>query len=260
MAGPRKRASRLSTPGEHGGLVTLAGSATLATLVAPEHLVALASAAAFAVAFLSRGPLERAARKFRPRAWDRRAVVLYGVVLVGLIAFVGARDVLAGAITGLGAVAIPVAGTVVVKARVHRAFAVETLALGGCGGVAGVGLYAGGVAIAPAMALGLAMASYGAATVALVRAEVRDLDPAARTRVSWLAVLWLALGAVACAVTLAAVVAAFAPRAIHAVARAVFGTGSRRIGAVAARETVELLIFIGLLALLVNAPGVALLP
>lgn len=85
------------------------------------------------------------------------------------------------------ALGIPAVGAMVSRARVHRAFATELVGLAACGGSAGVALYTGGARLVASVASGLANASYAAATVAMVRAEVRDLEPAARLRLSRLA-------------------------------------------------------------------------
>jgi hypothetical protein len=248
MSRTRRRA-KLSKPGEHGGLVTLAGSAFLVALVAPQPVPALAAALVYVIAYLARGPVERKVRRFRLRDWDAPGLVVYALAALAAALLIARADPIMAVLVLGSALCFPGVGALVTRARVHRAFGVELIGLAACGGSAGVALYTGGAALATCVIVGLAMASYAASTVAMVRAEVRELEPPARLRLSRLGLAVLLAGGAAVAVAEPVLAIAFAPRLGHAAHRAVRGPGSHRIGVIAARETGELALFMVLLAL-----------
>lgn len=244
---------KISKPGEHGGLVVIAASGVAAAVLAPVHHIAVVAAIAGIAAYMARGPVERRMRGFRPREWDAVASIVYATAIVAAVAVVAARDVVAGALVGAGAGGLVAIGAGVTAARKHRLLVVELLALAGCGAMAGVFLFAGGGAERASVAVGAAMAAYGAATVPFVRAEVRQLAPWEARAMSWLAVLLLMCGAVAVVVVATDAVAwAFAPRAAHCAIRGVLGKPrKRRVLFVAVRETAEIAGFIALVCALI---------
>lgn len=245
----RRRRAKLSKPGEHGGLVTLLGSVVLVTWVAPEPWAAFAASLVYVIAYLARGPVERMARGFRLQAWDGPALGVYGLVAVLATLGIARQDLVAGLVTLGTALVIPAAGAVVSRARVHRTFVVELAGLAACGGSAGVALHAGGAGMAACVAVGLAMASYAASAVALVRAEVRDLEPRDRKRLSRVSLALLAMGCVATTAIGPNLALAFAVRLVHAAWHALRGPGTHPIAVIATRETMELAMFVVLLAL-----------
>ncbi|MCG8422029.1 MAG: YwiC-like family protein [Proteobacteria bacterium] len=247
-----RRQVKLSKPGEHGGLVTLTGNTVLALVVTPEPLAALAAGVVYLVAYLARGPIERKARHFRLHSWDLPALGLYAAcaALAGL--HIASSNPTAALVVMASALLIPAVGALVTTARIHRWFAVELAAMGSIGGTAGMAMYAGGATIPMSALIGLAMASYAAAAVPTVRAEVRDLAPTARARQSWLGVFVLGLGAALTAVFLPAVSLAFAPRIAHGAWRAIRGIGKHRITCIAARETAEVALFMALLVTVIT--------
>jgi hypothetical protein len=248
MSRTRRRA-RLSKPGEHGGLVTLGGSAILVALAAPQRVPALAAALVYMIAYLARGPIERKARGFRLRDWDAPGLAVYALASLAAAAVIARAHPLMAVVVLASALCFPGVGVLVTRARVHRAFVVELIGLAACGGAAGVALYTGGAAVIACVVVGLAMASYAASAVAMVRAEVRDLEPAARLRLSRFGLAALLAGGAAVAAAAPPFAIAFAPRVGHAAYRAIRGPGSHRIAVIAARETGELALFVVLLAL-----------
>jgi hypothetical protein len=248
MSGTRRR-TRLSKPGEHGGLVTLGGSALLAVLVAPQLAPASAAALVYVIAYLARGPIERKVRRFRLRDWDAPGLVVYALAGLAAAAVIARANPLMALVVLGSALCFPGVGALVTRARVHRAFAIELIGLAACGGSAGIALYTGGAAVAACVIASLAMASYAASAVAMVRAEVRELQPPARLRLSRLGLAMLLAGGAAVAAAEPVLAIAFAPRLGHAAYRAIGGPGSHRIAVIATRETGELALFVVLLAL-----------
>lgn len=243
--------ARVSVPREHGGLVTIAGSALLAAAVAPEPGRALAAASVVLVAFLARGPIERSVAGARARAWDRPALLGYAAIAALALALAGSARALPAAVL---AIAIPIAGGVVRRMRAHRSLRVEALGMAALGGAAGAAAFAGGAGVMVALAVGVAMAAYGGAAAPLVRAEVRRLSSMEASELTWVGVHVLVTGAVASVAFVPAVGLAFAPRVAHAVWRGLAGLPDprRSIGVVVARECCELAAFVALMAAVVR--------
>lgn len=232
-------------PGEHGGLILVGATVPVAAALAPQPALAAAASLVYVLAYLLRGPVERAARGFRPRRWDRAVGVSYVALAAAALATVAAQRPHAALLVGVTAALIPVTGAILSRQRAHRALAAEMLGLGACAGAAGMGVLAGGAGVAVALPVALAMGSYGLAVAPLVRPEVR----ARRGEVSGpglalLAAGLLLLGAGATALAAAPLcAAAFCPRTVRALVVAWRGPARHRIGVVALRETGELALF-----------------
>ncbi len=207
--------------------------------------MAAAAALVYVLAYLLRGPVERAARGFRPRRWDRTSIVLYLAVASAALALVSAQRPREALLVGVTAALIPVTGVILTRRRVHRALVAEMVGLGACAGAAGLGVLAGGAGVAVALPVALAMGGYGLAVAPLVRPEVRlrRAEPSGSgLPLLGAAVLLCGAGATAlAAVPLCA--AAFAPRTARALVVAWRGPARHRIGVVALRETGELALF-----------------
>jgi hypothetical protein len=227
--------------------VILAGSASLGVAVAAQPLNALVAGIVVVVGYMARGPIERWGRGFRPRAWDRKGTLAYGMVAALGVAVLARVDLHIAAMIAAVAIAFPAVGVIVTRARVQRSGAIELVALTVCGGVCGAIALAGAASWSVAVEVGAVMAVYGAGTVGVVRAETRgDEEP------YWavLGVVVLLLGAAGSALLNPWLALALGPRATHALVRWAHPPEPLPIMRVAARECVELAGFLALVVLL----------
>ncbi len=231
--------SKLSLPREHGASIMLGAGAVGALWLAPDRIAALSAAAGMAAAFLARGPVERAAARLRLRAWDVPALGAYVVIVAAVAATVDAGVLLGGA-----AALLVLAGAIARHRRQHRALAVEAAGMAALGGVGGLIAMGGGASWQTAALLGGAVACYAGATALFVRAETRPATPRKRAALAAGSLAILALGAGASAGFAPLAAAAFAPRAVHTAWRGAVAPAKRRMGVIAARECVELAIFL----------------
>ena len=242
------RATKLTLPSEHGALVTLAGAAAAAALLAPRPAHALAAAAAIAASYLARGPIERRVKGLRLRPLDAPALALYAAIAVAATAAVAPVSRHGAIAIAAIAAAIPLAGALTRSARLRRSVLVETGGMIAVGASAGAELHAGGGGTLASITVAIALASYAAAAIFLVRAQTRPLSRRGRLGFAAIAAATLALGAATTAALAARLAWAFAPRGAHALARLVWVRESRRVTAIALRESLELALFVALLA------------
>jgi hypothetical protein len=163
----------LSLPREHGAYITLLGAGVSALVLAPDRVGVLGVALAFTLAFFVRGPLERRAAGHPLRRWDRPAMAL----LIGLCAsavWLAARDrpgllpLLAAAV-----LALPVTALLARRGRFLRGPGFEMIAMGCLGASAGLAAWRGGLEMGAAACLALVLGAHAAASVPLVRSQVR---------------------------------------------------------------------------------------
>jgi len=239
---------RLTFPAEHGALVTLAGAALLAALLAPHPEVAIAAAAVVAALYLARGPIERKVKRLRLRTLDPLALIAYAIAAAACLYVVARSRADAAWLLGAIAIAIPIAGATTRSAALRRSVLVEVGGMIAVGATAGADLYAGGGTVDGALFAGAALASYSAAAIFIVRAHTRPLERRDRIIGAWIGVAFLAAGAAISAALYPRMALAFVPRGAHALARTVFVSHTKRIKLVALRESLELALFVALIA------------
>ncbi len=247
-----RRRPLISTPKEHGALVTLVCAGGLAVAVAPQQSVALATLTLFLLAFLARGPIERRVRKFRPRPWDLVATGCYLLAALGAVFAVANSTPGHAAIAVICCVAVLSGGAIAQKLRIHRSLAVELtgMALGGV--AAAVAIVAGAGTIGLAAVVAASLISYSTASVLLVRAQLRDLSAGATRTRNLLALAWLAAGMLAANTFGPTLAIAFAPRLAQVTLRCVVPARPTSPYVVAVFETAQLLVFVGALAWLLS--------
>lgn len=161
---------RITLPREHGGPLTLLGATAASALLAPSPAAALGVELMLLVAFLARGPLER---KATARPWDHAALAVMAVLgVLGL--YLASRGRIAGAaLAAAGALALP-GGALLARRRhwLHGA-GFELVAMLGLGASAGLAAWCGDLAEPRALVLGILLGAHAAASVPLVRAQVR---------------------------------------------------------------------------------------
>ncbi len=239
----------LSLPREHGALITLGGAITLAIVLAPAPLDALAAALACAAGFFARGPLERHVAGGRLLARDPLLLGACAALAAAAIARIAVLDPAMAAAAAVVALAFPTAGAVARLRRAHRSLPVETAGMIACGAVAGLVLWIGGAAPERAGLLAAVLALYGAATVLAVRGEARKLPAASSRRNALLGLAVAGAGAIALLFALPLAAAGLLPRMVTAAARAARPLARPHIHAIAIRETVALAAFLLLLGL-----------
>jgi hypothetical protein len=238
----------LSIPHEHGGYLTSLGAALAAVGIAPAPLAALGVGVAVVAAFVARGAIDRLAVGKPLARWDRPALALLAALMAGGALLVGWRaSPWWGAATAAVCLAM-LAGSVTAQlARKQRDALFEALGMGALGASAGLGAFAAGASLAAAATAALALAAHAAIAVPLVRTELRPRERALGGRALVLAalgVLVAAGGLMALGHPLAA--AALAPRALHVADRAIRRPAPPRAGIVGLRETLALLVCVGL--------------
>jgi hypothetical protein len=232
------RSRPLSLPHEHGAWVMLVGGTAAAALVATRPLAALGVGLALLGGFVAREPLVKRAR------WDGALLAAAALVTAGGVALAWGWAGWAA----LGAAALEVVGFLIARrAKQHRAPLFELLGMGALGAGAGLAALAGGAPLRSAALLGGVLAVYGVVTVPVVRTQIRPRERAGahRAELAALAALAVAAGALAAAGA-PWCAAAFAPRALHLVGRAVRGVRPLRPSLVGMRETFMLAATLGI--------------
>jgi hypothetical protein len=205
----------LSLPREHGAHLTLAAAVVTATLSASQPVPALGMGIVLTMAFLARGPLERLAAGHALRAWDGPALgVMLGLAGVG--ALVVGLEV--PGVWWLGAVAaaatVPAGAYLARRASLHRAAALEFVAMGALGASAGLAALCGGMAPARAIGLAAVLGAHAAVSVPMLRTEIRKRARVGRRGALLAAAGLLALvGAGLCGLGYPAMTLALVPRA-----------------------------------------------
>jgi hypothetical protein len=227
----------LSLPREHGGYLTIAGAAVVGIALSHAHAAALAVGLLVAASFFARAPVEQLARGHGAR-WDAMAIVALGAAILTQVLVLGR----AWALVGLAVVAAVLGSSVTARrARSHRDLWFETVGMTMLGASAGLIAFVGGAELRVAAAVAIAVGAHSGTAVPLVRAEVR---PRERSRGRHTALVSLAVLAVAaCVLVLAGAgrfALALAPRALHALVRAIHAPAPTRPSLIGWRETAML--------------------
>jgi hypothetical protein len=244
-------AARLSLPHEHGAWLTLAGSAAAAALLAPAKAPALGAALAVGAGFLLRAPVDKLGARKPLAQWDLPALPLL-LALAATGALLAGRLHPAGAwLAGAAAVALPGASLLARVTRRQRAPWVELAAMAALGTTAGVMAWAGGCAMHKSIALSIALAAHAAASVPLVRTELRrrERDGAAQAAVTALAMVGSA-GVLLLLDQEYYLCFALVPRLLHAGLRLGGVPGARSAARAGGRETAALAAVVALAVLL----------
>jgi hypothetical protein len=238
----------LSIPHEHGGYLTSIGAALAAVGIAPQPGPAAGIGLAVVAAFFARGQVDRLATRKPLLSRDRPALALLVAAMAGGAALASAAG--AGwAVATLAVCGAMLGGSVLAqRSRRQRHALFEALGMAALGGSAGVGALAGGAPLPAAATAGLALGAHAAIAVPLVRTELRRRERALGGQALALAGLAL-LAAAALLVGLGhpAAAAALVPRTLHVADRALRRPEPMRASLIGARETVALLLCVGLI-------------
>jgi len=234
---------RLSTPKEHGGLVTLGAAGLLATAVSPEPLRALVAAGLFLVAFLARGPTERRTRGFRPRPWDLGALFIYGLAGAGATFALAQTNVALAASAAVLAAALIAGGAIAQQRRIHRSLGIELLGMASAGLAAGLAIVIGGGTAGLAAIVAFSMITYACSSVLVVRAQLRKLSSQTVGAYNWMGLCAIAIGAAIASGYEPFLFLVFAPRCAYIGYRNFVPARPSSPYMVAASETAQLALF-----------------
>ena len=240
---------RVSLPHEHGALVTLVAAFATGAAIAPAHLAAASSGILLLAAFFARAPIEQRAAG-HAATFDGSALLTLGLLsaIAATAAIVSGADRRLLGLATAWAIGILASSYLARRIRLHRDTYFEILGMAVLGASVVPVALVGQASLRTALAAGIVLATHAAASVPLVRSELRPRERALANEADARAALLIVAGGLAVyLVGMPLLACALAPRALHLLARRLRLSPSVGPLLVGLRETAEVTLVMALL-------------